>query len=292
LHRDQVYEWLWPDLDGTAAANNLHKNLHYLRSALAEYGGGVTDFGPDRRSSFDRLRMSGYLFPLMVSLSNHGRDHVRDPYGVGGLTGGRLNAILSERSMNMMVRRARRQQAEERRAQLLASALEVFAAKGLDGATVKDLSDAAGVAQGLLYYYFKSKEELLQAVLDQHYFLPELRRIAAADLDRPLAEVLLELALGFARVLEQNRRVVQLMLREAPSNTAIAERIERGRTEGVRLLADFLAARVAAGELRPHDCEASARLVFYAVFAAHLAETPPEPFLPQTIDIVLHGLVA
>jgi hypothetical protein len=29
---------------------------------------GVTDFGPDRRSSFDRLRMSGYLFPLMVSL--------------------------------------------------------------------------------------------------------------------------------------------------------------------------------------------------------------------------------
>jgi hypothetical protein len=38
---------------------------------------GVTDFGPDRRSSFDRLRMSGYLFPLMVSLSNHGRDHVR-----------------------------------------------------------------------------------------------------------------------------------------------------------------------------------------------------------------------
>jgi AcrR family transcriptional regulator len=208
------------------------------------------------------------------------------------LTSGLLYAILSERSMNTMIRRARRQQAEERRAQLLATALEVFAAKGLDGATVKHLSDAAGVAQGLLYHYFRSKEELLQAVLDQHYFLPELRRIAAADLDRPVAEVLLELALGFAHVLGQNRRVVQLILREAPSNSAIAERIERGRTEGVRLLADFLASRVAAGELRPHDCESSARLVFYAVFAAHLAETPPEPFLPRTVDIVLHGLVA
>ena len=119
--------------------------------------------------------------------------------------------------MNMMMRLARCQQAEERRAQLLATALEVFAAKGLDGATVKDLSDAAGVAQGLLYHYFQSKEELLRAVLDQHYFLPELRRIAAADPDRPVAEVLLEIALGFAHVLEQNRRVVQLMLREAPS---------------------------------------------------------------------------
>jgi AcrR family transcriptional regulator len=187
---------------------------------------------------------------------------------------------------------SRRQQAEQRRAQLLATALEVFAAKGLDGATVKDLSDAAGVAQGLLYHYFRSKEEMLQAVLDQHYFLPELRRIAAADRDRPVADVLLELTLGFARVLNQNRQVVQLMLREAPANTAVAERIERGRTEGVRLLADYLASRVAAGELRPHDCQTSARLLFYAVFAAHLAQTAPEPFLPATVEIVLHGLVA
>jgi AcrR family transcriptional regulator len=188
--------------------------------------------------------------------------------------------------------RTRRQQAAARRAQLLASALDVFAARGLDGATIKDLSDAAGVAQGLLYHYFRSKEEMLQAVLDQHYVLPELRRIASGDRDRPVAEVLLELTLGFARVLEQNRRVVQLMLREAPANAAVAERIERSRTEGVRVLADYLASRVARGELRPHDCEASARLLFYAVFAAHLAETAPEPFLPATVEIVLHGLLA
>jgi hypothetical protein len=32
--------------------------------------------------------------------------------------------------------------------------------------------------------------------------------------------------------------------------------------------------------------------VFYAVFAAHLSGTPPEPFLPATIEIVMHGLVA
>jgi len=199
--------------------------------------------------------------------------------------------ILSEYSMNERAG-SRRQQAEERRAQLLATALDVFAAKGLDGATVKNLSDAAGVAQGLLYHYFRSKEELLQAVLNEHYFLPELRRIAAPDRDRPAAEVLLELALGFARVLEQNRRVVQLMLREAPSNAAVAERIEHGRREGVRLLADYLASRVTAGELRTHDCEASARLVFYVVFAAHLSGTPPEPFLPAAIEIVMFGLVA
>jgi AcrR family transcriptional regulator len=188
--------------------------------------------------------------------------------------------------------RSRRRQADERRAQLLATALDVFATRGLDGATVKDLSQAAGVAQGLLYHYFRSKEELLQAVLDQHYFLPELRRTAAPDGNRPAAQVLLELALGFAHMLEQNRPLVQLMLREAPSNAAIAQRIESGRREGVRLLAQYLASRVAAGELRPHDCETSARLVLYAVFAAHLSGTAPEPFLPATIEIVLRGLMA
>ena len=64
------------------------------------------------------------------------------------------------------------------------------------------------------------------------------------------------------------------------------------RVEGVRVVADYLGSRVAAGELRPHDCQASARLVFYAVFAAHLSGTPAEPFLPATIDIVMHGLLA
>ena len=172
------------------------------------------------------------------------------------------------------------------------TALHVFAAHGFDGTTVKDLAEAAGVTQGLLYHYFPSKDALLEAALERHYFLPELRRIAAPDRDRPAAQVLLELALGFARMLDQHRALVQLMVREAPSNPAVAARLQRARREGVRLLAEYLVSRVEAGELRPHDCEASARLLFYAVLGAHLADTPPEPFLPSTVEILLRGLAA
>src|SRR6266540_1947860 len=98
---------------------------------------------------------------------------------------------------------SRRQQAERRRAQLIDSALAVFAEKGVDGATVKDLSEAAGVAQGLLYHYFPSKEDLLRAALERHYFLPELRRITSPDRDRPAAEVLVEVAERFAAMLRE-----------------------------------------------------------------------------------------
>jgi TetR/AcrR family transcriptional regulator, cholesterol catabolism regulator len=65
------------------------------------------------------------------------------------------------------VRLPRRQRAEARRVQLIDTALEVFAAKGFDAATVKDLSEAAGVAEGLLYHYFRSKEDLLRAALER-----------------------------------------------------------------------------------------------------------------------------
>lgn len=187
---------------------------------------------------------------------------------------------------------ARRQQAEQRRAQLIDTALAVFAEKGVEAATVKDLSETAGVAQGLLYHYFRSKEDLLQAALERHYFLPELRRIVSPNRDRPAGEVLLEVAQSFAALLHEHRPLLQVMIREAPSNPAVADRVERARREGVRLLAEYLDSRVAAGELRPHDTEAAARLLLYAAFMANLTDTPTDRFLPAVVDSILWGIHA
>lgn len=186
----------------------------------------------------------------------------------------------------------RRRQAERRRAEILDTALEVFAARGVEGASVGALSAAAGVAHGLMYYYFPSKDALLQAALERHYFLPELERVTTSATGRPLADVLREVVLGFAVVLREHQAVVQIMVREAPSNPAVADRLQRARQGGVRLLAELLATRVAEGELRPHNVEATARLLLFTVVAAHLAGEPPEAFLPTVVDTVLHGIAA
>lgn len=186
----------------------------------------------------------------------------------------------------------RRRQAEARRVQLIDTALEVFAAKGVEGATVKDLSEAAGVAPGLLYHYFRSKEDLLQAALDRHYFLPVLRRIASPDRDRPTREVLIEVGQGFAAMLREHRPLLQVMIREAPTNPAVAERVERAQREGVRLISEYLASRVAAGELRPHDTEATARLLLYAVLMAHLTDSLDDGFLTSVVETILDGAAA
>lgn len=56
---------------------------------------------------------------------------------------------------------------EERRADLIAAATEVFLAQGYEGATMDDISKAAGVTRANIYWYFKSKDEVFAAVMGQ-----------------------------------------------------------------------------------------------------------------------------
>ncbi|HHW14174.1 MAG TPA: TetR/AcrR family transcriptional regulator [Firmicutes bacterium] len=56
---------------------------------------------------------------------------------------------------------------ERRRAEILAAARKLIAEKGFAGMAVSDLVKTVGVAQGTFYWYFTSKEELLDAVTEE-----------------------------------------------------------------------------------------------------------------------------
>lgn len=57
---------------------------------------------------------------------------------------------------------------DERRAQLLSAALEVFTAEGYHSAAMDEIAERAGVSKPVLYQHFPSKLELYLAVLDTH----------------------------------------------------------------------------------------------------------------------------
>ncbi|WP_256939664.1 MULTISPECIES: TetR/AcrR family transcriptional regulator [unclassified Arthrobacter] len=57
---------------------------------------------------------------------------------------------------------------DERRAQLLASALEVFVTHGYHGAAMDEIAETAKVSKPVLYQHFPSKRELYLALLDSH----------------------------------------------------------------------------------------------------------------------------
>lgn len=58
-------------------------------------------------------------------------------------------------------------EAEERKNEILDVAEELFAIKGFDQTSTNDILAKIGIARGTLYYHFKSKEEILDGVIDR-----------------------------------------------------------------------------------------------------------------------------
>ncbi len=65
--------------------------------------------------------------------------------------------------------RARGNKLEDRRRQLREAATRVFARKGFHESRIADIATEAGVAYGLVYHYFKNKEEILNAIFEENW---------------------------------------------------------------------------------------------------------------------------
>ena len=78
---------------------------------------------------------------------------------------------------------------EARHRQLLQAALRIFARDGIDGASVADIAEAAGVAKGSVYLYFDSKEALAGDLV-RHLFTFEDDGPRLSEEPEPLARIL------------------------------------------------------------------------------------------------------
>lgn len=58
---------------------------------------------------------------------------------------------------------------QETRTQILAAATAVFAAKGFSQASMNDIVKASGLSKGGIYWHFKSKDEIISAIFEQHF---------------------------------------------------------------------------------------------------------------------------
>jgi TetR/AcrR family transcriptional regulator, fatty acid metabolism regulator protein len=78
---------------------------------------------------------------------------------------------------------ARTQAARDKRRQILDAAVRVFARRGFHACRVSDIADEAGVAYGLVYHYFSSKDEVLDTLFLERWnvLLDVIREADAAD---------------------------------------------------------------------------------------------------------------
>jgi TetR/AcrR family transcriptional regulator len=109
--------------------------------------------------------------------------------------------------------RSNSDRADQTRARILDAATNEFSANGLAGARTERIAEAAGVNKALLYYYFRSKQELYTAALEEIAEKVVLSGLSAMSLECSAGERLVHFALNhFDRI--HTRRTFQSLMQQ------------------------------------------------------------------------------
>ena len=154
--------------------------------------------------------------------------------------------------------------AADKRRQILEAAIHVFARQGFHSARVSDIAAEAGVAYGLVYHYFDSKEQMLNELFTERWsLLLDAIREADSELDSPRAK--LGAAAGF--IIESYRHDPDLMKVIIVEVTRAANSFGRTHLSEIRQAYDAIAKIVGdaqeAGEFRTDVDPDFAAMLFY-----------------------------
>jgi len=151
---------------------------------------------------------------------------------------------------------------EEKRKVILDAAVRVFARSGYHGSRVGDIAEEAGVAHGLLYHYFASKEQVLQTIFRENWgeLLERFRAVEAAD--ESAGEKLQGIAKILLRTWRNDPDLVTVMVREVARSPQLQSQVEEVR-EAFAIVQRVIEEGQAAGVFRR---DVDARLASWVVY--------------------------
>jgi AcrR family transcriptional regulator len=179
-----------------------------------------------------------------------------------------------------------------KRRQILDGARVVFMSLGFDGASMGEIARAAGVSKGTLYVYFTDKYALFEAIVAQEV-LQQGKIAFNFDPARDSETTLQEFGTAYMQLLcrpggGSSTRTVMAIAERMPEvgqrfyNNVIALTIRR--------LADYLEARVAAGDLVIEDCSFAASQFMMccqaSLFMPFIFQAAPAPSPEQITKVV------
>jgi AcrR family transcriptional regulator len=195
---------------------------------------------------------------------------------------------------------------EGRRQQIIDGALQVFASKGFEKATNKDIAAAAGIGSpGLIYHYFKDKSDLFEQVVEQR--LPVLQLLIHSEEDimsKPPQDALTIFGKAFLKVSENPTSIalMKLLLGEAFRQPAVAEMINKiGPSRSISFLTRYLAKQMSLGVMKPMNPAAAARC-FVGPFIAYILtrevfqqpdaqQISSDTMVATAVEVFLQGMV-
>src|SRR5436190_10792446 len=153
---------------------------------------------------------------------------------------------------------------EDKRRLILDAAVRVFARKGYHASRVGDIAEEAGVAHGLLYHYFRSKDELLETIFRETWrdVLDAVRAIE--ETDESARERLAGVAKILLRAWRRDPDLVRVLVREVTRSSHLQRRVDE-IDQAFAGLERIIARGQEDGEF---GADLDARLVSYVIYGA------------------------
>jgi AcrR family transcriptional regulator len=193
---------------------------------------------------------------------------------------------------------------EIRRQQIIDGALQVFASRGFEKATNRDIAMAAGIGSpGLIYHYFKDKSDLFQQVVEQR--LPLIQLLSHSDeiMTKPPQDVLTIFGHAFLKFADNptTMALFKLILGEAIRQPHVADMVNTiGPSRSLGFLTRYLEQQMSAGVLKPMNPGAAARCFVGPLIAYLLTrevfrqpdaqQISSEIMVKTTVEVFLQGM--
>src|SRR5947209_16672542 len=144
---------------------------------------------------------------------------------------------------------------EDRREQIIDAAMCVFSQKGFTRATNKDIAREAGITSGLIYHYFKNKEALLKAVIEERSPLKVFRSLPSQVMALSPEVFLLLLLRQVLSVVEGEQfiQLIRVFVPEVIHNPEMALMALPMFQQVLSFLEDYWRAKMENGELHQID---------------------------------------
>lgn len=199
-------------------------------------------------------------------------------------------------------RRAREKAA--RRETILDAARGVFAEKGVLASTIDEIAERAEVAKGTIYLYFRSKEEMLTALLDEGLALVGKRFSEAIDLSLPADENLRRLCDAYCRLYREEPQYFKLLFFCSHADVRARACANPSECQGVPPLAALIQKGIDEGTFSPMVDAPKAAAIAWASSngiilmleqdprGAATLHLPIEELLRTNMELLIRGLKA
>ena len=154
---------------------------------------------------------------------------------------------------------------EEKRRLILDAAVRVFARKGFHQSRVGDIAREAGVAHGLLYHYFDSKDQVLEAVFHENWSVLLTRIASVEETEESAVDQLRHITAIVLRTWLHVPDVVRVVIREFGRSPEVAERIGE-LAQPIDAIRRVIARGIERGEFRQGiDPQVAATVVYGSI---------------------------